>query len=196
MMSIFDDIPRNHYGVILADPPWSFKTWSDNGKDRAAENHYDVMSIEDIYKLPVGDLAEPDCALFLWSINPMQPEAFECIRRWGFTYKTVAFTWAKRARVSADKWHIGLGYWTRQNTERCLLATRGKPTRFSRSVRELIVEPVGRHSAKPDRCYTDIEELVDGPYLELFARRLRPGWDAFGNEIGGFVSSEERDVAA
>jgi N6-adenosine-specific RNA methylase IME4 len=174
--------PRlGHYTVILADPPWSFKTYSGKGKGRSAEAHYDCMSIESVRALPVSNWVTEDCALFLWSINPMLPQALAVIEAWGFTYKTVAFTWAKRT-TRDNGWHFGLGYWTRQNTESCLLATRGHPQRLSRSVRQLIVAPRGRHSAKPAEAHAWIEALCSGPYLELFARGQRPGWDSWGLE--------------
>lgn len=100
------------------------------------------------------------------------------------TYKTVAFTWAKSLRKSAG-WHIGLGYWTRANSEQCLLFTRGKPQKRSSSVRQLIVSPIREHSRKPDEQYQRIEELVYGPYLELFARQRREGWVSWGDQLPG-----------
>ncbi len=71
---------------------------------------------------------------------------------------------------------------TRANPEPCLLATRGRPKRQSGDVRKLLIEPCREHSRKPDAAYTRIERLLPGPYLELFARRSRPGWDGFGNQ--------------
>lgn len=170
------------YGAIAADPPWSFATYSAKGKGRSAEAHYDCMSLDAIKALPVSDWADDDCALFLWGINSMLPQALAVIDAWGFTYKTTAFTWAKR--TSRDNgWHFGLGYWTRQNTESCLLATRGHPKRLSRAVPELIISPRRLHSQKPDEVYERIELLCPGPYLELFARSQRPGWTAWGTEV-------------
>lgn len=171
------------YGVIYADPPWSFATYSRKGKGRSAEAYYDCMSLAEIKDFPAGRYAASDCVLFLWATNPMLPQALNVVEAWGFTYKTVAFTWAKRTPTNQD-WHLGLGYWTRQNTESCLLATRGHPGRKSRSVRQLVVSPRREHSRKPDEVYSGIEALCEGPYLELFARYSRPGWDAVGDEAG------------
>jgi len=81
---------------------------------------------------------------------------------------------------------MGLGYWTRANSEVCLLATRGKPKRKHADVRQAILEPRREHSRKPDCVYDRIERLVDGPYLELFARQTRPGWDSWGLEVNKF----------
>jgi N6-adenosine-specific RNA methylase IME4 len=191
----FAPLPRHHFGTIVADPPWSFRSWSDKGKNRApdalvrqkglAERHYKTMGLKDIMGLPVGDLAAPQSALFLWTIDCMIPEALEVGKAWGFTYKTVAFTWIKTT-ADGDGFPIGLGYWTRGNPEQCLLFTRGAPKRQSASVRQLIMAPRREHSRKPDEALDRVETLVRGPYCELFARTERPGWQSWGNEINKF----------
>jgi N6-adenosine-specific RNA methylase IME4 len=138
--------------------------------------------------LPVARLAADDCALFLWATDPLLPRAFELIQRWGFEYKTVAFYWVKlnsAARHDAD-YFTGLGYWTRANPEQCLLATRGKPPRRARDVKRLVVEKRREHSRKPDCVRERIERLVGGPYLELFARETKQGWDWWGNQASLF----------
>ena len=163
------------YGAILADPPWRFETRG-RGGDRMADNHYPTMTFEDICALPVADLAAPDCALFLWITTEQLMRGQEVMAAWGFAYKTVGFVWRKTSGP------MGLGYWTRKQTELCLLGTRGKPRRQGQDVEDIIEAPRGRHSAKPEDQYGRIERLVAGPYLELFARRARPGWDAWGNE--------------
>ena len=170
------------YGAILADPPWHWKARSQKGEGRSAKNHYDVMRLSDLMWLPIP--AADDCVLFMWAIDPMLPQAFKLINGWGFTYKTVAFTWAKINVSGKDP--IGGGYWTRANPEMCLLATRGKPKRIDKGVRQLVMAPRREHSRKPDEVYDGIERLVAGPYLEMFARQTRPGWDAWGNEVGKF----------
>ena len=118
----------------------------------------------------------------MWCVDPMLPEALEVIKAWGFKYKTVGFTWAKQNKNDMGMF-TGLGYWTRSNPEMCLLATKGKPSRLSKSVRQLIHAPRQEHSRKPDEIYTRIEQLLPGPYVELFARREREGWDSWGNEL-------------
>jgi N6-adenosine-specific RNA methylase IME4 len=163
-----------HYGVICADPPWPFATYSHKGKGRSAEAHYDCMGLDEIKAMPVAGWAAGDCALFLWATDPLLPRAFEVIAAWGFVYKTVAFTWAKTTKDGTG-FPIGCGFWTRANPELCLLATRGRPQRISRSVRQLILAPRRAHPQKPDEVYERIESLVPGPYLELFARKRRPG---------------------
>ena len=180
--------PSNQYRVIYADPPWTFATYSHKGKGRNAEAYYDCMSLSDVKALPVGDWAADDCVLLLWTTDPLLPTAFEVIDAWGFRYKTVGFYWAKLNK-SAPKliydqrsFFTGLGFWTRANPELCLLATRGHPKRRRSDVRKLIVSPRREHSRKPDEAYERIEALCEGPYVELFARSSRPGWERWGAE--------------
>lgn len=183
------------YRVILADPAWHFKSWSQKGNGRSAAQHYQTLSVDDICALPVGQVAADNSVLFLWAIDSMLPEAIRVGQAWGFTYKTVAFTWVKQVNsrtepnfipTSADyHWHMGMGYWTRANPEMCLLFTCGKPKRIAKGIRQLVVAPVRKHSQKPDAIYTRIESLVQGRYLELFARKKRPNWTSLGNEIDG-----------
>lgn len=166
------------YGAILADPPWRFQNWSSKGEKKNAKRHYQTMSLEELrgLELPAAD----NCALLMWIIDTHMPDALELIKAWGFTYKTVAFVWVKPS--------IGLGYWSRKQAELCLLATKGKPKRLNLSggVRQLIEAPRREHSRKPDDIYERIEQLVAGPYLEMFARQSWPGWDAWGAETTKF----------
>ena len=183
--------PRpNHYGVVYADPPWTFASYSRKGKGRSAEAYYDCMTIADIQALPVAEWAARDCVLLMWITDPMLQTGIEVIRSWGFTYKTVGFYWAKLNK-SADpaiyndaSFFTGLGFWTRANPELCLLATRGHPHRRRADVRKLIVSPRREHSRKPDEAYRRIEALCPGPYLELFARSSQPGWDSWPSDPG------------
>jgi N6-adenosine-specific RNA methylase IME4 len=179
------------YAAILADPPWNWKAWSKKGTGRSASSHYDVLDQAGLIALgpQIRELAADDCALFLWSIWSMQPQAHEVIEAWGFRLINCAFLWAKRTETDRT-WDFGMGYWTRQQTEPCLFATRGK---FGKSkclhhdVRQLIFAPKRQHSQKPDEIYPRIERLVGGPYVELFARKSRPGWDtALSPEAGLF----------
>ena len=173
------------YNVIYADPQWSFKTYSNKGKDRSPEKHYNVMNFKDICNLPVNNIANDNSVLLMWVIDPLLDKAFEVINAWGFKYKTVGFTWAKTNRKS-EGYFTGLGYWTRGNPEMCLLATKGKPKRLSKSVPQLVVEKRREHSRKPDIMYNHIENLLEGPYIELFARTQRNGWDSWGNQTDKF----------
>ena len=108
------DFPNKKYSIIYADPPWTYKVWSEKGTGRSASQHYSLMTKEEIQSLPVKDIADENCVLFLWAIYPCLEEALELIKCWGFTYKTIAFTWVKRNKI-ADSWFWGLGHWTRSN---------------------------------------------------------------------------------
>ncbi len=176
------------YGVIYADPPWHFRNYSERGEGRNATSHYDCLSIGELCALPVADWAADDCVLFLWAVDPLLDQAFKVLQAWGFTFKTVAFYWVKTNKIDTGTFFTGLGYWTRANPEQCLLATRGSPKRVATDVQRLTVAPRREHSRKPEECYDRIERLVGGPYLELFARQPRPGWDAWGNETSLFVN--------
>lgn len=188
------------FGAILADPPWAFHCWSEASvaPGSRASAHYATQGSDWLMGLPVASVAADDCVLFMWACWPLLPEALEVIKAWGFEYKTLAFSWVKVARGGAPM--TGLGYWTRANTEPCLLATRRRPSRQARDVSQVIVTddtgPVlacgrGRHSQKPDEQYTRIERLATGPYLELLHRprhgllEQRTGWTYLGNEVSG-----------
>ena len=179
------------YNIIYADPPWRFKNWSmaelakrgEKWARRNGRSPYNVMDQADICAMPVESLAAKDCVLFMWATYPKLPEALEVISAWGFTYKTVAFTWTK-LNPSGRGYHFGLGYWTRGNPEICMLATRGKPKRVNNSVANLLIWPRGKHSKKPDETRTRIVKLMGNlPRVELFARQTAPGWDSWGNEV-------------
>lgn len=170
------------YNIIYADPPWSFNFQKRKGlSDEAKSNLYPTMRGKDIVSLPVKELADDNAILFLWVMNSEIPLALEVIKSWGFTYKTVAFTWVKTRKT---KYHFGGGNWTRSNPELCLLATRGNIRRISASIPNLLVSQLGRHSEKPQEIRDRIIELVgDLPRIELFARSAPEGWDVWGNEV-------------
>nr|WP_207742690.1 MT-A70 family methyltransferase [[Clostridium] symbiosum] len=182
---------KKTYHIIYADPPWRYDQKTVQG---AAENHYPTMGIDALCALPVETLAAKDCLLFLWATFPMLPEALRLIKAWGFTFKTVAFVWLKRNKKSPT-WFYGLGHWTRGNAEICLLAKRGHPKRYSRSVHQFIISPIEEHSKKPDITREKIIELAgDLPRAELFARQKIPGWDVWGNEVDSDFSLSARET--
>ena len=178
------------YQVIYADPPWEYRVWSKKGNGRSAESHYPTMSIEEIADLPVNELADENCALFLWVTFPLLKEIWKVIDAWGFTYKSVAFVWIKQNK-KADSLFWGMGYWTRANAEICILATKGSPKRYSKRVHQVIVSHIEEHSKKPEEARRRIEQLMgDVPRIELFARRETPGWDVWGNEVACSLGTE------
>lgn len=178
----FPGLTPLRYSLIMADPPWTFTLRSAKGEKKAAQAHYDCMTISEIMMLPVNHLAAPDCVLWLWATNPMLPQAFEVMRSWGFKFKTAGH-WVKR--TPHGKLAFGTGYVLRSAGEPFLIGTIGRP-KTSKSVRSVIEGPVREHSRKPDEAYAAAEALVDGPKADLFSRQARSGWDAWGAEAGRF----------
>lgn len=191
----FANLPRGHYRAILADPPWPFATWSHKGQGRSGEAHYNTMSHADIESLPVKDLTAPDSVLFLWIVQTQIPQAVKLVEAWGFTLKSLAFLWVKGDALPMFPddvvTQMGMGKWTRAETEQCWLATKGLPKRLNADVRQVIDERRRQHSRKPDCVHSRVQRLVDGPYLELFARAPRTGWDVWGNQTDKFKGAAE-----
>lgn len=196
-----DSLPRRHFKLITADPPWPFRGYAppveDNRHRRDTERHYKTMSLPEIKAMPVKELAAPDAHLLLWSTWPQLPAALETMEAWGFRYSGSGLIWMKLRRginveqltlirMIEDELHLGLGHTTRKNTEFALLGRRGNARRKAKNIREVIVAPVREHSRKPEEFYGRAERYCDGPRLELFSREDRPGWTCWGNEIGKF----------
>lgn len=182
--SRFEDIPAGAYDVLVADPPWRFQTYSEKGKEKkSAELHYGTMRIEEIRALPVARLAAPNCALFLWTTAPMLVEGLRVMAEWGFQYKSFGI-WGKTTKHG--KIAFGTGYRLRNSTEIFLLGTRGAP-KNTRGERSLLMAGVRAHSQKPEEFYAMVERWMPAARrLDMFARQRRPGWSAFGDEIGKF----------
>lgn len=181
----FGDLKMFGYGAIIADPPWYFRNFSAAGEEKNPAAHYACMDTAAIAKLPVSQLAAPDCALLMWATAPMLPDAIALMAAWGFTFKS-AGAWAKQSSTG-EKWAFGTGYCFRSAAEFFLLGTIGKPKVLSRSIRNLIVAPVREHSRKPDDLHRDVEALYSGPYAELFGREQRARWDVWGNQTEKFA---------
>lgn len=165
------------YGVILADCPWRYT--HSRSKSRRVENHYPTMTLADICALRVADIAATDSVLFLWATAPKLPEALDVMDAWGFTYKTNA-VW--------DKELMGMGYYFRVQHELLLVGTLGKPRcpAPGTRVRSVFRSPRALHSAKPGVVRAAIECMYpEAARVELFARELVPGWDAWGDEVLG-----------
>jgi N6-adenosine-specific RNA methylase IME4 len=191
------------YQIIYADPPWKYPNERSSG---AAAHHYTTMSekeIKEYGKEVVLPLVDENCALMLWATLPKLPTALKVMRAWGFKYKTVFATWIKIKKGKKEKTPtMGRGYYTRGNTEICLLGIRGKGSKLRRPGGEAIPSVVQaekrEHSRKPDEVRKMIEQVFqDGlRKIELFAREKAPGWDCVGNETDKFESkTPEVDVA-
>jgi N6-adenosine-specific RNA methylase IME4 len=181
----FDDIPKNKYSIIYADPPWSYNDKMSG--NRGAEYKYEVHDIKWITNLPVKNISKEDSILFLWVPMPHLEVCWSIIHSWGFIYKTSAFTWVKKNKKK-DSYFWGCGNWTRSNPELCLLSVKGNPKRISASVHSVIDSKIQEHSKKPDETRNKILQLCGNlPRIELFARQEVPGWDCFGNEVEKYI---------
>ena len=176
---------NNQFSIIYADPPWTFKNYNDEKSNHNANHHYSCMSMEDIKKIPVWDLAAKDCVLFMWCTDPLLNKQIEVINAWNFQYKTVGFYWIKENKNKSNmRFWKGPGYWTRANPEICLLATKGSPKRIGTNVDRLVIAERDVHSKKPLIIRDKIVELCgDVPRIELFARTTQEGWSSWGNEV-------------
>ncbi|WP_165356688.1 MT-A70 family methyltransferase [Sphingosinicella sp. BN140058] len=190
--------PRERYDLIYADPPWEFENYSEAGEDRNAKSWYDCMSLEELKALPIGDLAADNCMFACWATCPMLPEALELIQHNGFRYVTIGHVWVKLNKRVGLRRIVNLlvdvfmstGYWTRQNAEFIILASRGSPVRDSRSIRQVVFEPRGKHSEKPLVFRQHLERLVVADRrIELFCRHdATDTWDAWGNQVGAHAA--------
>ena len=172
--------PDKKYKIIYADPAWTYEDKALSG-NRGAGCKYDLMGIEEICNLPVKNISDNDCILFIWGTWTHIKEIQQVIEAWGFEYKTVGFVWIKK--FATGKNFIGMGGWTRANTEYCLIATKGKPKRINAGISQIIESIPDNHSSKPDMVRKRIIELCgDLPRIELFARTKVYGWDVWGND--------------
>ena len=197
-MSLLAGLPYHHYAVGHADVPWQYLTYSENGLERSAESHYQCMSLRDIAMLDVGAHMRRDSYLFFWVTGPhlVIGSHIPIMRAWGFEPVAMAFVWVKLNRDWHPRWlgymedamfFMGMGHTTRQNAEYVILGRRGDPPeRLSKSIRQIILRPVREHSRKPDVVYDRIQQYANGPYLDLFGRQRRAGWEVRGNEADKF----------
>lgn len=160
------------YRTIVADPPWRMSRAGLTKVD--SRKFYSTMPVETVCGLPVEHLAEPDAHLWLWGVNGLLEDAYRVVRAWGF-YPVTLVTWCKSGP--------GIGHYLRNNTEHCILASRGKPlTPTNKPLSTWYVWPRRAHSQKPEAFYDLVEQVSPGPYVELFSRRHRLGWDVWGDQ--------------
>jgi N6-adenosine-specific RNA methylase IME4 len=171
-------LPKGPFRVIVVDPPWTYEIGGNSLP-------YPTLSIDEIKALPVPDLAEADCVLWLWTTNAHQRVAYDVLDAWGFQYKNT-LTWVKD--------QIGTGHWLRGQTEHCLLAARGKPTFQAPSQGNAIHAPRRQHSRKLDEFYSLVEATSPGSRVELLSREPRKGWSAWGAEPNHFSDDQHVDT--
>jgi len=183
------------FTTICADPPWPYNTsktgkfampkpLEDIGQVGVESMGFPIMELEEIQNLPIKQVIAKNAHLYLWTTNSFMEQAYAVARAWGFKPTTI-ITWVKVKKDDPTTPSMKTGYWFRGATEHCLFATRGSlpkppiaiPTAFMHS-------RIAQHSAKPESFYTDIVETVSpGPYLELFSRTRREGWNVWGNQL-------------
>jgi N6-adenosine-specific RNA methylase IME4 len=174
---------------IGSDPQWKFLTRSVAGEGRSANVHYRTEEVDRIKQIPVGELAADDAMFGMWMVDWCPQDALDLMAHYGFKHVTTLYTWVKTNGEGAldlwadSTWALGQGYYTRANPEACWLGVKGNPKRLHADVRQLIVAPLMEHSRKPDEWLARSERLSEGPFLELQARRTRPGWISWGDEL-------------
>lgn len=180
------NLPKNKYNIIYADPPWK-PTKSGTGIRGTADlkkRYKGVMTVDEICNMPISDICHDQCILFLWATFPQLEGALQTISAWGFEYYGLGFNWIKLNKKSNTPFW-GMGYYTRQNSEICLIGV--KKERFKplvRNVHSVVMTPIEEHSRKPDIIKKHIVDIIgDLPRIELFARQKTPGWDVWGNEV-------------
>ena len=179
------------YNIIYADPPWLYADARTHASAGMARSAYECMSLDDICKVPVYNMHDTQCALAMWATWPKLQDALYVMKAWGFKYITALFVWVKV--IPSHKYNFfvpsdiysGLGHYTKANTEFVLYGRRGPPLpRRALDVKQVVIAPRGRHSAKPPEVRDRLVRLFgDVPRIELFARERTPGWDVWGNEI-------------
>lgn len=177
--------PHGGFRTIYADPAWLFELRSEKGEEKSPQAQYDCHPVDAMAQIPVQMVAARNSALFMWATFPGLLDALRLMEAWGFEYKTGG-AWGKQSKTGT-KINFGTGYIFRSAAELLLVGTRGSPSWESKSIRNLWLSPIREHSRKPECVIEDIERLGIGPRLELFARQARPGWTAWGNEIGKFA---------
>ena len=172
------------FKTVLADPPWQFQ----NRTGKMAPEHkrltrYSTMKLADICSLPVADMLDETAHLYLWVPNALMPEGLEVLKAWGFEYKTNLIWYKIRKDGGPDG--RGVGFYFRNVTEMILFGVKGNKARTlqpGRSQVNIIRSMKQEHSRKPDELYDLIERCSPGPYLEMFARGVRPGWTSWGDQ--------------
>ncbi len=184
------------YQCIVADPPWDYKTPGQIGKtldhrpnrDKGESKHgagsvarYGAMTMQELMALPIADLAAENAHLYLWTTNAFMEQAYPLARAWGFEPKTI-LTWTK-TRKSDGQPSMKMGYYYRGATEHVLFCVRGSLRLQGLAAPTAIFAERLKHSQKPEEFYSMVEAQTPGPRLELFSRKLRAGWRAWGNEV-------------
>ncbi len=183
--SLFPPLPKRRFGVVYADPPWDYKgqlqhTGAGGSDSGGAMRHYPTVKTRDLKGLPVWDIAEEDCLLFMWATSPHLDQAIDLGKAWGFAWGTIAFVW--------NKGKPNPGFYTMSENEICLVFKRGKipRPRGARNIRQTIFHPRSKHSRKPEEARKRIGLMFpEQQKIELFARQKARGWACWGLDTDG-----------
>ena len=170
------------YNIIYADPPWCYRNMGNI--QATATRHYHTMNQKDIENLGeyIKNISDNNCMLFIWATFPKLQEGLDTIKAWGFEYKTIGFNQIKKNKNGTN--FFGVGWYTKSNSEICLIGVKGKPIKASNSISQIIETVREEHSKKPDIVRDKIVEFVGNyPRIELFARQTADGWDCWGDEV-------------
>lgn len=203
---LYEGLPSQRYSTLVVDPPWSYNDklgaansgWSATEGQiksgmypgvRGAAAHYDTLPVDKIAELPVAGLLEPNAHVYIWTTNAFMDEAYDLAKAWGVVPKTV-LTWVKtKAKIeepeAPEDCAFGMGFYYRGTTEHVLFCVRGSLKPLVHNARNVVFAPRLAHSEKPDAFYDLVERVSPGPRVDLFARKSRPGWDVWGNEVSG-----------
>ena len=173
------------YGTVLADPPWDYTELGFHGYkgvknyDVDSGTQYPTLKVEQIKKLEVVNIVAPQAHLYLWVTKDFMEYGFDIVRNWGFEFRGI-LTWVKKPRM-------GMGHYFRHCTEFVLFGVRGKLGLCYHDERDYFEAPINKHSEKPEILYDIIERNSPRPWIELFARKRKPGWDTWGNEVESII---------
>lgn len=178
----FPPLPKKKFAIVYADPPWDYKgqlqhAGAGNGDSGGAVRHYGTVKTRDLMQLPIGDIVEEDCLLFMWATSPHLDQAIDLGKAWGFAWATVAFVW--------HKGKPNPGFYTMSENELCLVFKKGKipQPRGARNIRQTIEHTREKHSRKPEEVRQGIDAMFpEQKKIELFARQKTKGWAAWGLE--------------
>ena len=176
------------YKCIVADPPWAYRDKrAYKGAGQGLDTHYEQVDLEKLKAFPINDVAHKNCFLFVWSVSPQPQEALELVNAWGFKYVSKLYWIKGNSTTQGMKFGPAMGRYWRGGVEEVLVCKRGKP-KMPNTIHDMnvIFEKSRGHSSKPEALQNRIHHReFEGPYLELFARRERKGWDCWGNELEG-----------
>jgi N6-adenosine-specific RNA methylase IME4 len=171
-------------GLFLRIPPWQFANRTGKmAPEYKRLNRYPTMKLDEICSLPVKDITLDKAHLYLWVPNALMPEGLQVLKDWGFEYKSNLIWYKVRKDGGPDR--RGVGFYFRNVTEMILFGIKGSNARTlqpGRTQENIIVSQKREHSRKPDEQYELIEKCSFGPFLEMFARGPRTGWDVWGNQ--------------